>query len=120
MTSPAPTVLTPTIKQGTRTTEFWLSTVVPALLAVATLVFHRDFSAYVPAVAIAVSAISAAAYAVSRANLKKPVDLASLLFDVKALLPVAKAAEQAAVEVRKVVPPKNPTAGSNPTVTVKG
>ena len=85
----SPTVLAPTVKPGYRTSELY-AVLAPLVVTVLTMIFHRDFSGYVQAAGIVVSGIAAAAYAVSRAHLKRPVDLASLLWDVKALLPVGR------------------------------
>ena len=98
--------LVPATKPGYRTTELY-ATLTPVVLTALTMVFHRDFSGYVQAAGIAVSGIAAAAYAVSRAHLKRPVDLASALFDLRALLLVAGdvgAAAKAAQAAAPVAP----------------
>lgn len=99
-------------KAGYKTTEFWVTTVAPIVLTVLTFLFHRDFSAYVPAVALVATCISTAAYAISRAHLKRPVNLASLLFDVEALTPLIKQIVEAVITTHKAVP-----ATSAPTAT---
>ena len=102
----SPTVLAPTVKPGYRTSELY-AVLAPLVVTVLTMIFHRDFSGYVQAAGIVVSGVAAAAYAVSRAHLKRPVDLASALFDLRALLPVAGdvgAAAKAAQAAAPVAP----------------
>lgn len=78
----------PYIKPGYRTSEFAGAVVVPALLTLATLIWHKDFSGYVQAAMAGVMAFTSAAYALGRAHLKKPVDLSSLVWDLKQLIPI--------------------------------
>ena len=99
----SPTVLSPVTRRGYTTTEFY-AILAPFALTILTMVFHRDFSGYVPAAGLIISGLGAAAYAVSRAGLKRPVDLAALLYDVRALLPVAKDAAAVAGEVKAAAP----------------
>lgn len=109
MTTPAPT------RRGYKTTEFWFTTVAPVLLTAATFIWHRDFSGYVQAAALAATGISTAAYAISRAHLKRPTSVASVVFDVHALLPAVKQAVEDALTVRKNLPT---TSGDSANVTV--
>lgn len=102
MTTPAPPVV-PKPKIGLKTSELYV-TLAPAVLTVMTLIFHRDFSGYVQAAALVATGLSAAAYAVSRAHLKRPVDLASALYDLRALLPVGKDAAAVVAEVKAATP----------------
>jgi hypothetical protein len=103
----SPTVVAPTVKPGWKTTELY-ATLAPIVLTALTFAFHRDFSGYVQAAGLAVSGLAAAAYAISRAHLKRPVDLATLLFDVKALLPIGKEAAAVAATVKAATPKKAP------------
>lgn len=53
------------MKPGIKTSEFW-TTVATDVALVVTLVFHKDFSGSVPAVALAASAVVKAGYSISR------------------------------------------------------
>lgn len=94
----------PIIKPGYKTTEF-MTVLGPLVLTTLTLIFHRDFSGYVQAAGIAVSGIAAAAYAISRAHLKRPVDAATALYDLAALLQVLKDFEDAIVATKPTTAP---------------
>lgn len=89
MTTPAPVAAAPVVVpkpvRGVKTSELYV-TLTPMILTALTFVFHKDFSGYVQAAGVAVSGISAAVYALSRAHLKRPVDLASALYDLRAVL----------------------------------
>lgn len=96
----------PKPKAGLRTSEFWATSVVPALLAVATLVWHRDFSGYVQAAALVAAGVSSAVYAVGRAHLKRPVDLRSILYDLHALVPLGAEVASEVAQVKDALPKK--------------
>lgn len=87
-------------KSGLKTTEFWTTAVAPTLVAIGTLVFHKDLSGYVPAVAAAAAAVSTAVYSLGRAHLKKPNTLPDVVYDLKQLLPIG---EQVAADTKTVV-----------------
>lgn len=108
------TAVVPATRRGLYTTEFWLSTVAPVVLTACTFIFHRDFSGYVQAAAIAATGISVAAYAISRAHLKRPTSIASVVFDVQALVPAVKQAVEDALKAKRALP----TGGSSGNVTV--
>lgn len=57
-------------QKGWRTSEFWLTLLAP-LAALATLIFHRDFSTFVPAAAVLASTAGVVAYTISRVLVKK-------------------------------------------------
>jgi hypothetical protein len=67
-------------KAGLQTTEFWV-TVVTLLLPVLTLIFHKDFSNQVEAIATVAAAIATAAYSVSRALAKSALVKAGTVED---------------------------------------
>jgi hypothetical protein len=94
MTASAP------VRRGPFTTEFWASTVAPIVLTAATFIWHRDFSGYVQAAALLATGLSVAAYAISRAHLKRPTSVANVVFDVQALIPAVKQAVEDALRVR--------------------
>jgi hypothetical protein len=114
MTTPAAT------RRGYKTTEFWATTVAPIVLTALTFLYHRDFSGYVQAAAIIATGVSTAAYAISRAHLKRPTSVANVFFDVQALVPTIKQAIADALTARAAVPTSQITANPTPpTVQVK-
>lgn len=58
------------VKPGWQTTEFW-TTVATDVATAVTLIFHKDFSADVPAVAVAASAVAHGVYTFARTSHKK-------------------------------------------------
>jgi hypothetical protein len=114
MTTPAAT------RRGFKTTEFWATTVAPVVLTALTFLYHRDFSGYVQAAAITATGVSTAAYAISRAHLKRPSSLGAVVFDVQALLPAVKQAVADALAAHAALPTAQVTANPTPpTVQVK-
>lgn len=116
MTTPVPA---PKIKPGAATTEFWLTVATHAAWIVA-FVFHRDLSAYVPAVAVGVSAAATLVYTLGRAHLKLPFSKADVRVDEQRLRPIVGAlvadVEQAARSVEAALPHKaaKPAAAKTP------
>lgn len=94
----------PPPKGGLRTTEFWATAVAPMLLALATFIWHRDFSGYVQAAALAAAGISTAIYSLGRAHLKRPVDLKSVLYDLHALTPIGREVASTVEQVGAALP----------------
>lgn len=92
------------VKPGYRTTEFWATAVAPIVLALLTFVFHRDFSGYVQAAALAAAGVSTAAYAIGRAHLKRPTTVANLLYDAHHLAPIVGEAVDTAGQVEQAAP----------------
>jgi hypothetical protein len=68
-TSPSQPAIPPDPKAGVFTTEFW-ATVVTLLLPVLALIFHRDLSGQVQAIAAAAAGVAIAVYSLSRALTK--------------------------------------------------
>lgn len=58
------------MKPGFQTSEFW-ATLLTGLLPVFTLIFHRDFAPYVPAIATGLSIIAGMVYTLGRSMVKK-------------------------------------------------
>lgn len=84
--APTPTPI-PAPKSGLLSSEFWL-TIITHVAWVITLIFHRNLSPYVPAVAIGVAALTTIVYTISRAHLKWPHSRADWELDERRILAV--------------------------------
>ena len=96
-------LVVPTPRRGYKTSELY-AVLAPIVLTALTLVFHRDFSGYVQAAGIVGSGLAAGAYAIGRAHLKRPTDLASAWYDLQALAPVAQELAPVVQNVVAVLP----------------